>query len=343
MNNINYLPPPPPPTPSYNNLTRASSREPFPAPQLPGCARKQTFFSSLIYLIPLTLLLVACGGDSPEQTEKTHNLEDHPLAKYSEAADADIMRFIVPTSSWGFGRTTFPRICTAAALPPQCQQSRREFIKEAEQEGAPEAWIATLVVEYEEKCSKKALEQRCQAGVDQVLSALREIGREDISGAHLRNPAFWQLQEEVVAAYKEKQQAQEAAWQEKRRDIEAEHQQKEQDILALYEKKEQALEARIAEANKADVPLEIDGSLAAFEKAKSEGLKTGIYGSFTSNETINLSIAMGARMALADDRYKELNAARAVRGDALNAAQETRNAIQKEAGARLQRFKQGAY
>ncbi len=91
------------------------------------------------------------------------------------------------------------------------------------------------------------------------------------------------------------------------------------------------------------MPLEIDGSLAAFEKAKSEGLKTGIYGSFTSNETINLSIAMGARMALADDRYKELNAARAVRGDALNAAQETRNAIQKEAGARLQRFKQGTY
>ena len=55
--------------------------------------------------------------------------------------------------------------------------------------------------DYYRQCEPEGVEKMCTYTVNLALGNLKKLGRTDITEAHLRNPAFWELQEKVTAAY----------------------------------------------------------------------------------------------------------------------------------------------
>ena len=178
-----------------------------------------------IYAIMLALLLGACWNDSPEEAaadstasqggsaEKVYSLEGHPLAKYNTAADVHIITFNFPAGGTMGDRSFSPFVfnltdsCTKSVLQQWCETPRDQYIREAKEESFTGAWLEAVAQEYDEKCApeniKEGIERDCQTTIDKALYRLQIIGRTDVTEAHLRNPAFWQLQARVIAETKQ--------------------------------------------------------------------------------------------------------------------------------------------
>ena len=93
-------------------------------------------------------------------------------------------------------------------LPLWCETSRGQYIDDAKADGFSGYLLDAAIEEYDQKCAveniEKKIEENCQRVIDTALSRLEQIGRTDIIEAHLRNPAFWRLQEQLVSRLREK-------------------------------------------------------------------------------------------------------------------------------------------
>ena len=148
----------------------------------------------------LLMLLAACDNDTGEQS----SLDGHPLASYQD--DVHIITFQFPVTR---GYLPLPlyfyRECTKAGVP-FCKTPRRQYIDDAKADGYSGAFLDLVIEEYDQRCVEKieeTIERNCQLVIDTALSRLEKIGRTDITEAHLRNPAFWRLQEQAVSRVRE--------------------------------------------------------------------------------------------------------------------------------------------
>ena len=173
-----------------------------------------------IYAIMLALLLGACwNDDSSEETpadntasqgesaEKVYSLEGHPLAKYNTAEDYKIHESMFLGLRGGIsmeGR----HLEDSCVLQPACEKERAEYERAValyEKEGRyPDGVRPIHVRMYYLQCVPEGVEEICKQTVDLTLTNLQNVGRTDVTEAHLRNPAFWQLQNEVRTAYDKK-------------------------------------------------------------------------------------------------------------------------------------------
>ena len=180
-----------------------------------------------LYTIMLLVMLVACGNDTSDDTssviseeptsqggdkEKVYSLDGHPLAPYRD--DPHIITFSFPVSITNYTTSREPLVsfsmplyiaqeCTTAGLPLFCETPRRQYIDDAKADGFSGELLDVVIEEYDEKCAAEKIEENCQREIDTALSRLEKIGRTDITEAHLRNPAFWRLQEQAFARFRE--------------------------------------------------------------------------------------------------------------------------------------------
>ena len=175
----------------------------------------------------LLVLLTACDNGAGEQTassqggdiEKVYSLDGHPLAPYGD--DFHIITFRFPVTidkpfPWNDhtvvrfpGVLYFYQACTkSGVLPSQCETPRRQYIDDAKADGFVGDLLDVVIEEYDQKCLveniEEKIEENCQREIDTALARLEKIGRTDITEEHLRNPAFWELQEQLVSRLREK-------------------------------------------------------------------------------------------------------------------------------------------
>ncbi len=185
-----------------------------------------------IYAIMLALLLGACwNDDSPEETpadntasqgenteqaarkqpessqgeskEKVYSLEGHPLAKYNKLEDYGIHHLITNLYSYtSLADQYFDQNCVVL---PECEEGRDEYKRAVafyEKEGRlPDGMTPIDMNNYYRQCMPEGVEEKCQSIVNDSVTRLQYIGRTDITEAHLRNPAYWRLQREILDEY----------------------------------------------------------------------------------------------------------------------------------------------
>ncbi len=171
-----------------------------------------------IYAIMLALLLSACwNDDSPEETpadntasqgENTEQTESkqpessHLLTKYNELEDYRIHYLITYRPYTSLEDRYFDQNCVVL---PECEEGRDEYEKAValyEKEGRlPDGIRPVHVNNYYGHCVPEGVEETCKSVVNAALTKLQAAGRTDITEAHLRNRAYWQLQREILDEY----------------------------------------------------------------------------------------------------------------------------------------------
>lgn len=151
------------------------------------------------YAIMLLVVLV---------TANAHSLDGHPLEEYTDTEDYAIHKYIVSGHNYRSLRGAyFHQNCIIAEGCEVGIDDYKRALDLQEKEGRLPDGVRPLHMQnYYRQCIPEGVEEMCQYTVNLAMNNLKKIGRTDITEAHLRNPAFWRLQEQVVSRYDEKEQ-----------------------------------------------------------------------------------------------------------------------------------------
>ena len=154
-----------------------------------------------LYTIMLLVLVLVTANAHGE------TLDDHPLGEYTNAEDYAIHQYIVSGHNYRSLRGAyFHQNCIIAEGCEVGMDDYERALNLYKREGRlPDGWRLIHLENYYRQCIPEGVEEMCTYTVNLAVGNLKKLGRTDITEAHLRNPAFWGLQEKVTSAYDEKE------------------------------------------------------------------------------------------------------------------------------------------